>query len=164
MCGLRSDGSRSLHFKHFQGENIFWISVFSSDWNFDQSAPARLSIRFGRYSWEINGVAHPRRLVRGVGYAPAQVELSIRYEGSRPFWNAFKSESEGSIDFLTGTEGAWRINLSGSHAAVARFSACVSRLGGDTRPFDMSGSGGNLGRSDLVPKTLPQQRLGTSPF
>jgi hypothetical protein len=164
VCGVRGGGAQALHFKHFQGENNFWINIFNMDWTFDQAAPALLSIRLGRYRWELNGTAHPRRLVRGIGYAPAQVEMSVRYEGSAPFWNAFRSESEGSIEFLTGTEGAWRLNLTGSNAAVSRFSACVSRLGGDTRAFDVPRVGANTGNGNLIPKPPLRQGASTSPF
>jgi hypothetical protein len=135
VCGLNSTGgARSVYIKHFGNDNFFTVQVFNSDWRFGEVAPVRVALQFGSnyLSDELSGWAHPGR---GAVSSPF-VEVWIRYSGSSDFWNSFRWASQGRLIFLTGNEGSWNINLSGSNAATSVFARCVGRLLNSTQPFD----------------------------
>jgi hypothetical protein len=167
LCGLRSRGQvRSIHFKHFEGDSFFVIQLFNDNWTFTQRAFVRISIRLGRESWEWFGDAEPSRASRLPGGAliPAVVAFPIPNGQWDSFWNAFRWQNEGSIDFLTGNEGSWSLSLMGSNAAVLRHWDCISRMGAETRPFDMPRAGGDRGSISPAPKTVPREGPIKSPF
>jgi len=136
LCGISTAGrDRSVHIKYFEGNPGFDLQVFDQSWNIPNEVPVQLAIHLGTgyRSAALNGRGYPRR-----DRLPARVELGFSVEGSRDFWSAFRVANEGRLVFLTGNEGSWRLNLTGSDAAASTMQACINRLGNARRPFDGS--------------------------
>ena len=99
--------------------------------------PVRVRIEFGSVyrSRDLIGTAVPAQ-----GQAPPLVGILVAIENSEEFWTGFRQATEGRLNFVTGNEGAWRIDLTGSNAASGAMSTCVRRMGRATLPFDQTPS------------------------
>ena len=141
VCGINASGSdRGLFIKYFVGQPGFVMQIFKSSWVINTQISVRVQISLGTsyLSNPLNATAYP-----GSAGGYPFVEIGFRSEGSSDFWQALRSASSGRLDFLTGTEGAWTINLTGSNAAVSALMACIQRRGGPalsapprTQPFN----------------------------
>jgi hypothetical protein len=136
MCAIYARGrDRSFYIKYFENEANFVVQIYKSTWQVAQRTPVqvRLQLGTGYVSNPLNAAAYPRQ-----GGSDPVVEIALRFEGSRDFWTALRGAAQGRIDFLTGNEGSWTINLDGSNAAVGAMQGCIRRMGGGgaTQPFD----------------------------
>lgn len=153
-CGLETeDGLRNVQFGYFENHESFTIGLFNSSWSFINDTQVTVSIRLGRERWEFSGLARSSALV-----------LTFDYAGSESFWRAFRFANEGSIDFLTGGQRSWRINLTGSDAAALRFLNCISRFSSKTRPPIPPRTDETPGGEGVVPKAPLRQGNTKSPF
>jgi hypothetical protein len=78
ICGINSsNGGRSFHIKHFEGDNSFTIHLFRNSWRFDRRAEVRVIFRIGTdfTSEEVTGIAHPAQ-----GQSSALVEFVYTYD------------------------------------------------------------------------------------
>lgn len=122
-----------MHIKHFEGESQIVIQTFSSNWNIPHRVDVSLAIELGsNYNTGVlRAMGRPRD-----GRVNANVETSFDMEGSNAFWAAFRQAASGRLIFLTGNEGAWSINLTGSNAATTAMQNCIIRGSDNRRPFD----------------------------
>ncbi len=135
VCGMQLSGGQSKGFtiKHFQDSSFFTLQFFNPVWNVPREAEVRVAIRLGSQfnSGILMGTAVPPQRQGGLPF----VEVNIPYEGSSSFWQAFRWADTGYLDFLTGNEGSWFINLTGSNAATQQYLRCVERMGFSRQPF-----------------------------
>ncbi len=160
VCGMATHGEdKSFMIKHFQNQDFFTIQVFNPDWSVLRPRDVAVAFRFGGQfnSGRLLGEAHPPRTSNS-----ASVEVNIPYEGSEAFWRGFRLASIGYLDFLTGNEGSWRINLTGSNAATERFLRCVDRRGFATQPF--SGTAPGTSSKELLRSNQSSGGGQKSPF
>lgn len=162
VCGMiAGGGEKSVTIKHFRDESFFTLQVFNSVWNVPREVEVRVAIRLGTQfnSGSLRGTAHPPPR-RG---EDAHVEITIPYEGSSSFWQAFRWANTGYLDFLTGNEGSWLINLTGSNAATQQYLRCVERMGFSRQPFSTAPN--DRSNSETFPSTAPPSGGGRkSPF
>jgi hypothetical protein len=165
-CGIDSNWSQYSVGIVTGTDGFFDIFLYNLNWTFTQTSAVRIAIRLGRQRWEFSGEARPgRESGRPDGRrSPASVLLEVPPAGTAAFWAAFRSSSDGAIDFLTGNEGSWRLNLSGSNAASLRFFDCILRLGDNIRPFDVLPPGDDSRRDGTVPKSPQREGNTKSPF
>ena len=134
VCGIRTSGTTNhMHIKHFDGDNIFTIQIFNDSWNIPNQVDVSLAIELGP-NYRTNNLrafGFPRR-----NNVSAFVETGFNAEGSNAFWTAFRQAMSGRLIFLTGNEGAWSINLTGSNAATTAMQNCITRGDVNRRPFD----------------------------
>ena len=134
VCGMATRGEeKTVTIKHFRDNSYFTLQVFNSAWSVSRRTDVRVAIRLGGQfnSGSLSGGAHPPERHGG----DASVEVNIPYEGSSSFWQAFRWANTGYLDFLTGNEGSWLINLTGSNAATQQYARCVERMGYSRQPF-----------------------------
>lgn len=136
ICGISTSGTTAdMHIKHFEGEDLIAIQIFNRAWNIPHRVDVSLAIELGSNyrTGTLRAVGMP-----GNNNLPANVETSFLLEGSNAFWSAFRQAASGRLIFLTGNEGAWSINLTGSNAATTAMQNCISRGAVNRRPFDAS--------------------------
>jgi len=134
VCGMSTQGEeKTFTIIHFQDKSYFSLQVFNDGWNVPRETEVRVAIRLGGQfnSGSLRGGAYPPRRR---GERPF-VEVSIPYESSSSFWQAFRWANVGYLDFLTGNEGSWWINLTGSNSATQQYLRCVERMGFSRQPF-----------------------------
>jgi hypothetical protein len=127
ICGMMtSEQGKSLLIKSYQNSEYFTIQVFSDDWIVPRATEVAVAFRFGNMfnSERLRGEAHPASPP-----VSAAVEVHILYENSSAFWNAFSWANTGYLYFLTGNEGSWKINLTGSNAATQQHLRCLESRG-----------------------------------
>jgi hypothetical protein len=160
VCGMASHGdSKSFMIKHFENRDFFVVHVYNPGWRVSRPRDVEVALRFGTQfnSGRLFGEAHPPR-----NSSSALVEVHIPYEGSGAFWNGFRLASMGYLDFLTGNEGTWRINLAGSNAATQHFMRCVDRRGFATQPFSTIPP--DRSEKEISPSSLSSGGGRKSPF
>jgi hypothetical protein len=134
ICGISTSGTTAdMHIKHFEGEDVIAIQIFNRAWNIPHRVDVSLAIELGSNyrTGALRAVGVPRD-----NNLPANVETSFLLEGSSAFWTAFRQAASGRLIFLTGNEGAWSINLTGSNAATTAMQNCITRGVVNRRPFD----------------------------
>lgn len=162
ICGMGAKGEgKTLTIKHFQNEEGFTFQIFNPAWNVSREAEVRVAIRLGGQfnSGPLRGTAYPSRSA-GVPF----VEIHVNYASSYSFWQAFRWASVGYLDFLTGNEGSWRIDLTGSNAATLQYARCVERMGFSRQPFSTAPN--ERSASETFPSNPPSSGGGgrKSPF
>ena len=160
LCGMVTRGQGvSLHIKHFQNSEGFTIQIFNNDWIVPRPTDVAVALRLGNQfnSGRLRGEALPARPP-----VPAVVEIGVRYEGSSAFWDAFRWASTGYLDFLTGNEGSWSINLTGSNAATQQHLRCIQRRGFARQPF--SSTPGERSASETFPSNPSSGGGRKSPY
>ncbi len=162
VCGLGSNGEgKTFTIKHFQNNSYFTLQAFNPGWNVPREADVILAIRLGGQfnSGSLKGIAFPPQRQGGTPF----VEVSIPYESSSSFWQAFRWANTGYLDFLTGNEGSWWINLTGSNAATQQYLRCVERRGFSRQPFSTPPT--QRTPSETFPSATPPRDGGRkSPF
>jgi hypothetical protein len=162
VCGLASSREgKTFTIKHFQDNLYFTLQVFNPGWNIPREVEVAVAIRLGGQfnSGILKGSAHPPERQGGTPF----VEVNIPYEPSFSFWEAFRWANTGYLDFLTGNEGSWSINLTGSNAATQQYLRCVERMGFSRQPFSTAPN--DRSNSETFPSTAPPSGGGRkSPF
>ncbi|MCX7370624.1 MAG: hypothetical protein NTX90_17365, partial [Alphaproteobacteria bacterium] len=163
VCGMDTGGEylKGFTIKHFQDSPFFTLQVFNPVWNVPRQAQVTVAIRLGGQfnSGSLGGTAHPPPRHGGTPF----VEVNIPYEGSSSFWQAFRWANTGYLDFLTGNEGSWLINLTGSNAATQQYMRCVERMGFSRQPFSTPPT--QRTPSETFPSATPPRDGGRkSPF
>jgi hypothetical protein len=162
VCGMSARGEeKTVTIKHFRDDADFTLQVFNGAWNVPRQTDVRVAIRLGGQfnSGSLRGAAYPPQRHGGDPF----VEVSIAYEGSSSFWQAFRWANTGYIDFLTGNEGSWVLNLTGSNAATQQYLRCVERMGFSRQPFSTAPN--DRSNSETFPSTAPPSGGGRkSPF
>lgn len=162
VCAMDTGGEfKGVNIKHFQDNPYFTLHIFNPVWNVPREAEVRVAIRLGGQfnSGSLMGTAVPPPRRGGTPY----VEVHIPYEGSSSFWQAFRWANTGYLDFLTGNEGSWSINLTGSNAATQQFMRCVERMGFSRQPFSTPPT--QRSPSETFPSATPPRDGGRkSPF
>ena len=162
VCGMMTfGGEKTVTIKHFRDEPDFTLQVFNSVWSVPRQTEVRVAIRLGGQfnSGSLRGAAFPPQRHGGNSF----VEVNIPYEGSSSFWQAFRWANLGYLDFLTGNEGSWWINLTGSNAATQQYLRCVERMGFSRQPFSSPPT--QRSPSETFPSATPPRDGGRkSPF
>jgi hypothetical protein len=162
VCGMSTRGEeKTFTIKHFQDNSYFTLQVFNDGWNVPRETEVRVAIRLGGQfnSGSLRGGAYPPQRRGGSPF----VEVSIPYESSSSFWQAFRWANVGYLDFLTGNEGSWWINLTGSNSATQQYLRCVERMGFSRQPFSTPPT--DRSNAETFPSTAPPSGGGRkSPF
>jgi hypothetical protein len=162
ICGMSTRGEEKMvTIKHFRDESDFTLQVFNRAWNVPRQTEVRVAIRLGGQfnSGMLKGSAYPPQPHGGTSF----VEVNIPYEYSSSFWQAFRWANTGYLDFLTGNEGSWVMNLTGSNAATQQYMRCVERMGFSRQPFSTAPN--DRSNSETFPSTAPPSGGGRkSPF
>jgi hypothetical protein len=162
VCGMSTRGEeKHVSIKHFRDDSEFTLQIFDRAWNVPRRTEVRVAIRLGGQftSGSLRGAAFPPPSKGGSSF----VEVNIPYEDSSSFWQAFRWANTGYIDFLTGNEGSWVLNLIGSNAATQQYMRCVERMGFSRQPFSTAPN--DRSNSETFPSTAPPSGGGRkSPF
>jgi hypothetical protein len=119
MCGVGTAGSdKSIYIKYFAGEEHITVQVFKDSWAIPKGIDINIQVQFGqRTPWSASGHGKDN-----------MIEFIVKGNSISLFVSEFRSASIGTIRFLSGNEGGWTINLTGSNAATNVMTRCMNNL------------------------------------
>ena len=136
VCGTsvyNNERSRSFHIKHFKGDDYLVVHVFKDTWKIPKGTEIKVSLYIDNLDgWIATGTGHGN-----------MVEWPIRLGNMQKFLNEFSYGMRMRVSFPDGDENDWNVSLTGSQAAMASFSQCMSQLTlgkSDSQPFGGRGS------------------------
>jgi hypothetical protein len=119
VCGVVASGpDRSMAIKYFSGTGYITIHIVKGSWSIPDNTKVDIELQFGRETpWKATG--------KGYGKL---IEIIVSADNVGLFFREFRRASSGFVNFTSGNEEGWSINLTGSSAATTVMTRCMSNL------------------------------------
>ena len=132
MCGISTSfPDRMVLLKWFAGRDHLTFHLTKVGWNIPGSAEAPMSLKFDTTDtvWTVTG--------KSITDAPHMLELYVPNSKMRDFARAFTSGNLMVVNFLSGSEPPWYVQLTGNAAMWGKLAECVLKFGPSdaTNPF-----------------------------
>jgi hypothetical protein len=129
MCAIttRYRDGRSIYLKWFANDTHLTVQVFRAGWSIPPGATARLILRFDRGTpWSVQTASLRTRA--------AMVEFTINPDAVRAFTRDFTVSRSMVLEFASGSEAPWLVDLTGNSPALDKLVQCIETVAGPGNP------------------------------